>query len=44
LLQQIGVLGPLEKVDRGNIEKMFGLFRHLVVMGGIRLVSPPQVW
>jgi len=31
LLHRIGVLGPLDKLDRGNIEKMLGLYRHMVV-------------
>jgi hypothetical protein len=31
LLRQIGMDGPLEDLDRGNVEKLLGLFRQQVV-------------
>lgn len=36
LLHRLGVSGPLEPVDRGNVEKMLGLFRNKAV--GVTLV------
>jgi hypothetical protein len=30
---RIWVRGPLESLDRGNVEKLLGLFRHAVVSG-----------
>jgi hypothetical protein len=31
VLQSVGISGPLNKLDRGNIEKILGLFRHKVI-------------
>jgi hypothetical protein len=33
LLPTIRLMGPLEEVDRGNVEKTLNLFRHAVVIG-----------
>ncbi len=35
LLSRVGVLGPLARLDRGNVEKLLGLFRHAVVRSGV---------
>jgi hypothetical protein len=35
LLSRAGVQGSLERLDRGNVEKLIGLFRHVVVRSGV---------
>lgn len=35
LLRRVGVEGPLEDLDRGNVEKLLGLFRHVVIRSGV---------
>jgi hypothetical protein len=35
LLSRVGVQGPLERLDRGNVEKLLGLFRHVVVRSDV---------
>jgi hypothetical protein len=35
LLRRVGVQGPLEDIDRSNVEKLLGLFRHMVTRSGV---------
>jgi hypothetical protein len=35
ILNRVGIQGSLDRLDRGNVEKLFGLFRHVVVRSGI---------
>lgn len=35
LLSRVGVQGPLKRLDRGNVEKLLSLFRHVVVRSGV---------
>lgn len=35
LLGRVEVQGPLEDLDRGNVEKVLGVFRHVVVRSGV---------
>ncbi|WP_447860815.1 hypothetical protein [Nitrospira calida] len=35
LLSRVGVQGLLERLDRGNVEKLLGLLRHVVVRSGV---------
>lgn len=35
LLQRVGIQGPLEDLDRGNIEKLLSLFRLVVIRSGV---------
>ncbi len=36
LLRRVGIEGPLENLDRGNVEKLLGLFRHVVIRSGVQ--------